>query len=274
MKNAILTLRNALDYPLRQLFKWQRAIPTAENESKENLYSHLKPEHREQADALAQRLCEEYHLGRFFASSKADNYRENLYYLEMIENALDYAKADLPDMIDVVDIGVSHWFYVQALHAALKWWGSNQGRGIALWGYEIDPYRVYSDFHSRADHARSHIAQLKHTQFVPQAFEEQPGRFDLVIQFFPFVFVKDHLEWGLPKSIFDHKKILRVAWNSLAAQGYLLIVNQGAEEHHRQIELLQDLGIQPIANFEHKSQLYQYPHPRFVLVAAKSPDDE
>lgn len=269
MRNVFLSFRNALDYPLRQFFKWQWPMRRVKNQPKADLYRHLNAIERQQAEAVAERLRDQYHLGAFFASSKADNYRENLYYLEMIERALNSAAGTLPEIIAAADIGVSHWFYIQALNAALKWWCSEEGRTVDLLGYEMDAYRIYADFHSRYDRALAHIGGLQNAQYIPQAFEAQPGRFDLITMFFPFIFVKDHLKWGLPKAAYDPVLLLDDIWNSLAPEGILLVVNQGVEEHQRQIDLFRSLGIQPVEAFEHTSHLYQYPHPRHMLVVVK-----
>ncbi len=87
-------------------------------------------------------------------------------------------------------------------------------------GFEADAYRVYSDFYSRFDYASTYIGEMKDVHFIPTAFDVQSERYDLIMQFFPFIFVKDHLEWGLPKAMFNPEKLLKSIIVSLKTGGY------------------------------------------------------
>ncbi len=261
------TLRNAIDYPLRQLIRWRRGGLHFRNEPKAKQYAHLPMYARGQAEAAAQRLRVDYHLHDLYQHSPVDNYCENLFYLELLEAAFNRAEAHLPMSVSAADIGVSHWFYVQALHALLTRWEAPAGRTLTLRGYEADPYRVYANLHSRYDHALAHIRELPNTRFIPEAFTEQRHAFDVVTMLFPFVFVRDHLRWGLPRPAFAPDALLTMAWRSVKPGGLLLIVNQGEAEHAAQKEKLAALNIIPIAAFRHESLLYEYDLPRYVLAA-------
>ena len=270
------TLRNALDFPLRQLFRWRRRGLEIRNEPKDRLFADLPDEARPLAKATANRLVNDYHLQRFYAHSRADNYCENLYYLELLESALQRSRAVLPDVVHAADIGPSQWFYVQGLHALLTWYcpvgGSplpEGGRAVALSGWEADAYRVYLDFYSRHDHALAHIRDLKDVEFVPLNFEQQPQAYQFITMLFPFVFLKDHLHWGLPQPMFAPADLLADAWASLAPGGWLIIVNQGEAEHQTQRELLSATGITPAADFRHESLLYRYELARYVMAARR-----
>ena len=118
----LASLRNALDYPLRQLFHWRRRGLQFKNEPKGHLFAHLPDEARSLAQATADRLLNEYRLQSLFYHSRVENYCENLFYLELLESALQRSQAILPPVINAADIGPSHWFYVQALYALLKRW--------------------------------------------------------------------------------------------------------------------------------------------------------
>ncbi len=265
----LLHLRNAVDYSLRQLFGWRRSGLHFHNESKDKLFSNLDRIDQENAQRIARRLCEDYHLLQFYNQSRAENYRENLFYLEMLEQALNTTGCKLPKVIRAADIGCSHWFYVQALHALLTWWNAPEGRQVDLTGYEIDAYRVYANFYSRYDHAQAHINTLRNVHYLPQAFAAQPAQFDFITMLFPFVFIKDHTRWGLPRNLFSPEKLLTDAWNSLKPGGILIIVNQGEDEHRVQKERLITLGVRPRAAFKHNSILFHYNIPRFVLAGQK-----
>lgn len=268
--NAIHIIRNAIDYPLRRFFHWRRRGLRLFTEPKEGLFNPLPPEDRLRAERLASRLLIDYQLDYLYTHSRADNYRENLFYLELILRALDAADSPLPSPLAAADIGPSHWFYVHALHAALSRWRSDPPRSLWLTAYEADAYRVYGDLYSRFDHALAHMAGLENVNYLPHAFASQPNRFNVITLFFPFVFVRDHLEWGLPQSHFAPGQLLRDAWASLESGGLLIIVNQGEAEHNAQIELLRAASIAPLAAFRHDSLLYQYDLPRFVITARRN----
>ncbi len=261
-------LRNYFDYPLRQLFHWQRRGLRLKTETKDALFDNLSEPSRSQTQNTADRLLKEYHLETLEAASTRDNYRENLYYLLMLESALAAVNPPLPQKLVAGDIGPSHWFYVQALYATLKWWNEPAGREVTLTGYEKDAYRVYSDFYSRYDHALVHIGRLAGVKYKPVGFIKQPATFDVITLLFPFIFLPDHLEWGLPRSLFDPSTLLNDAWLSLKKGGLLVIVNQGKAEQQTQLELLKRAGIPVSASFPFYSALYHYDIPRFITVAS------
>lgn len=274
----LLSGRNAVDYPLRQFFHWRRPGGYAiRDQTKSNLFDYLDGDARKRVETQADRLLRSYCLADLYAHSTRANYRENLYYLDLITTAFDRASVHLSNPLQVADIGVSHWFYAQALFAALTWYPPGKryhsspkpGRAVALKGFEVDAYRVYRTFYSRYDHAMGHIKGLPETvEFRAQPFIRQTGQFDLITLFFPFVFEVDHLGWGLLRQAFNPDQLLGDAWNSLKMGGTLLVVNQGDNEHQAEKEHFKKLGINPAAAYKHdSSQLYRYAVDRYVLVA-------
>lgn len=267
--NWFANLRNAVDFPLRQFFKWERPF-TIRNEEKDRLFEHLSENERLRAWQIEKTLRQDFHLEKLYQNSGAKNYRENLFYLEMLLRALNTSVPPFPETLLAADIGPSHWFYVQALYAAFKWWHAPEGRQVNLTGFEVDAYRVYGDFRARKDHALAHMRDLNTVKYFPKKFTKQPATFDVITMLFPFVFIRDHLQWGLPTSLFDPAQLLKAAWDSLRPNGLLLIVNQGEQEHQAQKEMLIRAGISPVRAFRHESILYQYDLPRFVLVAVQN----
>jgi len=264
----LTTWRNAVDYPLRQAFHFHRGGVCFRNESKGALFADLPPADRHEVEDSARCLLETYHLESLYHHSTAENYRENLFYLEIFERALVEGGATLPARLVAADIGPSHWFYVQALYGLLRYWRS-AGREVSLLGWEADPYRVYTDLRSRYDHAIGHLNGLSEARYMPEGFRREPGAYDLIAMLFPFVFVEDHLEWGLPRPMFDPLYLLAEAWGSLKMGGSLIIVNQGEAEHEAQKENLAALGITPRAAFRHDSPFFKYDLPRYVLVGRR-----
>lgn len=252
-------LHNAIDYPLRQLFRWGRGGLHWRNESKAEAYAHNPT-----AAAEAARLLKTYDLAHFARHSRARNYRENLYYLALIESALPSTTGLCSR---VVDIGASDWFYVHALYAYLK----RTEPSPELIAFEADAHRVYNDLHSRLDYAHAYMRGLPSelVRYEPRAFAAQPEAFDLATMFFPFVFERDHLAWGLPRGLFRPPSLLAAAWASLKPGGALLIVNQGEDEHRAQHALCAQLGIEVAHASRFESPLFHYAIPRFVICAQK-----
>lgn len=264
----LIDLRNRADYGLRQRIAWRWNGLAFTNQPKEGLFRHLPEEKRKKTEARASDLIRKYHFSAFRDASPVDNYLENLYYLDLLEKALEAAGEKLPSDIEAADIGCSSWFYVQALFALLSWWDCPSERQVSLTGYEADAYRVYAGFHSRADHARAHLRGLREAVYLPQAFQADPGRFDLITMLFPFVFIKDHLQWGLPARMFDPVVLLSAASASLKPGGLLVIVNQGEEEHREQRRMLEGQGLAVLAACRHNPYFYSYDIDRFVLVSS------
>jgi hypothetical protein len=267
--NLLRDARNRLDYPLRQLFRWRRAGFRIQPPAQADPFAALPPQDRPRAMALAERLTQTYHLEDFAAQTTPVNYRENLFYLHLLESALETTQVSLPETVRAADIGPSHWFYVQALAALLRWWQTPRPRPIDLRGYEIDAYRVYADLHSRYDHALGHMRGLAGVTYIPRGFSAQPAAFHLIFMLFPFVFPEDHLKWGLPGNFFRPRDLLQAAWQSLQPGGALIIVNQGEAEHRAQRALLEAEGIPIRAAFRHDPLLFHYSLDRYVLTARR-----
>lgn len=265
----LMRLRNAFDYPLRQLFRWRRGGLTLRPAATPDTFEDLPPQRRAAAEARSAALFKAYHLESFRRSASARLYRENLFYLDMLETALERAGAALPDPLQAVDIGPSSWFYVQGEYALLRWWRAPQGRNLALTAYEADAFRVFNNLHSRYDYAQAYCRGLEGATYLPQAFQAQPGRYDLALMLFPFVFEQDHLEWGLPTGLFDPDVLHQAAWDSLKPGGTLIIVNQGEAEHRAELARLERMGAPVAAAFQQDDLLFTYDLPRFVLVSRR-----
>lgn len=263
------SLRNWLDYPLRQRIRWQRRGLRLKNEPKDNLFASLPPDLGQTAGQMDEEFRLRYHLDTFKANSTRQNYRANLYYLEMLEKSFQLLDLPLPNPLRAVDIGVSDWFYAPALAAFLSRWKAQEKREIILEGYEADAYRVYNDLHSCYDYASAYIQGLENVHYIPDRFKPRPETYDLITLFFPFVFLKDHLEWGLPRRMHSPETLLKGAWQSLKPGGLMLIVNQGEEERLAQKDALERLGCVIAAQFEQKSLFFQYPIAHFVTITCR-----
>jgi hypothetical protein len=264
-----LEFRNRVDYPLRQLFRWRRGSIRVERSHDFDNYVFLEDPERTRARQYEKRYLNDYHLEKLMRDGDADNYYENIFYIHMLEEAFALLKKDLPDRIICADIGTSHWFYVQALWSFYTRFQCKEPRDVTLEGYEVDAFRIYSDFHSRFDHAHTHIGEIPGIQFIPEDFKPIASHFDVITLFFPFVFEKDTLEWGLPSRLHHPEQLLQNAWNSIKQGGVLMIVNQGKEEHEAQLMICEKLGIPPIVKLHIDPLLYKYDYDRYILAMIK-----
>ena len=226
--------------------------------------------------ALAKRELElrrDYHLDALRSSASADNYAENLYYLELFlaAAALGQELGWRPaDRLDVADIGVSHWFYAQALLAGLTWWACDAARQVHIDGFEADPWRLHADLFTRGDHALAHTAGLAELDFRPVPFVARPAAYHAVTMFFPFVFLADHRRWGLPTTMHQPEVLLEAAWRSLAPGGLLVVVNQGDAEQAAQRSMMAQAGLPTPLSVPFDCGFYQYRVPRRLTVVCRS----
>ncbi len=262
-------LRNRIDYFLRWRFKWHRSGFKPPIHPQKPLFQHLDKTSREQAFQMEEKLYSDYHLEKLKESTNSGNYQENLFYIHMLQTAFSQLQGyTLPQMIHAADIGPSHWFYVYSLHNFLTWYQTDVSREITLDGYEADPWRIYSDLYSRFDRAIGYIGELQNTNYYPKAFSAQPCQYDLIFMFFPFVFLHDHRQWGIPDKEFNPEGLLKDAWSSIKKGGKLFIVNQGNDEHQKERQLLSKVNIPIEKSILMNDLLFRYDHERYIIVSS------
>jgi hypothetical protein len=258
-------VKNELDFALRNKIRWNRPVSLRKSVSVSSILANCNAE----LNSSTRELVQTYHLDEIQLPFHRDLVEVNLYYLDLFIHAFENLPFDFPNPLTAVDVGPSDWFYLPALASFLNYYRCEQGRELHITGYEIDPYRVYRDFHARHNIAEQRINAFKHIQYYLKPFEGRTNMNDLVFQCFPFLFLRDHLSWGLPKRLFDPEKLLNDAVESLKQNGILLIINQGAAENQLQRSLLIDRGLQIITDFRFNSEFKQYDHEHYVLVVKK-----
>ncbi len=269
LTDRLLNLRNMVDYPLRQFFHLRRGTVSYVDDREFDDYAQLPEPDRTRAQQYEKRYLNQYRLGKIKGELTAGNYYENVFYLHMLEQSFDQLKLVVPQEIRAADIGTSHWFYVQALWSFYSWYQTDTARQVILDGYEADAYRIYSDFHSRYDHAITHIGGLQDVHFKPTGFPSDEIQYDIITLFFPFVFEKDLLQWGLPAKVHHPGELIKIAWNSLKPNGVLMIVNQGIEEHRMEQKICDELSIPTNVTLHIEPLLYKYDYERYVIAAIK-----
>lgn len=266
---AWMRLRNSLDFPIRQHLHFSSRPVVQTVKHAVNILDTYPPEEQARVNSQISRLRAQYHFDYYEKNRRVEEIKENFFYLAMLDSAFEQSQTAFPPNVTAADIGPSSWFYVHALHAALTWYQSSVPRTVHLTGYEMDAFRLYSDFHTRRDHALGNMQGLAGIEYREKGFEILPSTCDLITLFFPFVFLKDHLEWGLPGNLFEPMDLLNTAWNSLKPGGLLLIVNQGLEEHTAELKNLEHLGIKPTASIRMEPLLYSYSLERFIITVKR-----
>jgi hypothetical protein len=266
---TLLDLRNRLDFAIRQWVHFPSRTVKAKDGLHPDFMADYPKEIRHQAADEITRLRAAYPVEGIESIASKRDIRENYFYLAMLDEAFRRSAAALPADVTAADIGPSSWFYVQSLYAALCRYGTYQPRIVNLTGFEVDAYRLYADFHTRRDHALANIRCLTAVTFVDHGFEPKNSTYDVLTVFFPFVFQKDHLEWGLPRRLFDPAGLLDDAMVSLKPGGLLVIVNQGLAEHDEQQRLILNAGLTPVAAFKMNPLLFEYSLDRYILTVKK-----
>lgn len=249
-------MKNRIDFYIRNLFRFSRKGFFEENESKLELFD-AKAQEKEE------RLIRRYALKSLKENSSRQNYCENLYILELLE---DYLRPKRNPTMKVLDIGSKNWSYAKAEHSFFK----KFTRKLTLDGIELDAYRVYSNFYSRYDAAKYYAEGLSGANYIVGNFMEHIGEYDFIIWILPFISQFPHLRWGLPKKFFKPKDMLEKAFNDLKEDGVLVIVNQGKEEYEIQQQLFDDLEIPYMPCGEFKSSFLNYENQRFVSIVTRS----
>jgi hypothetical protein len=260
-----LVARNALDYPLRRSIRFRRPVDDVEPAGIEAALADLAP-----SDAnRARTLVASYGLDPLAARGRRRDVRENLYYLELLLGALDRSAPDLPDPLEVIDVGVSDWFYAPALVGALRHWRATTPRRLTVLGFEADPGSRYVDGRTREDWAAWYTRDLPEVDYRTDDARAFTGEADLAAMLFPFVFPNDSDDWGLPRHLFRPRDLLAHVWSRVRPGGLLIVASQGEAERDRQRRLFAELGI-AAETVPFESPFWTYDLPRFVHTARRS----
>ncbi len=264
MLHGLHWVRNAIDFPLRQLIRLRRPGCRLPYEPKARLFP---------AEALpeAERLVRTYHLARWEESSGRTDFAASLFYAQMLERALREAGVTLPERVTALDAGCGDWFYVQPLYELLRYYGTTRPRTVELDGVELDAYALYEGFHSRYDLALTYAAGCENARYHPIDIRRYTRSADLAFMLFPFLFPDDLRRWGLPKRFLRPTDYLRHVWGLVRPGGWLVIANLGDAERVEQHRLLSGAGLPTVWWGTHTSPLYRYEQPRTLTVLHKEP---
>lgn len=254
-------IRNELDFRLRSALRWRRPGARLPAEPKDGLF---EPE----ALPEVRRLVATYHLQRWQQESGRVDFAASLFYLQMLERALTEARVALPPVVSALDAGCGDWFYVQALHGLLRWYGG-AGRRVELAGVEVDAYHPYAGFRSRMDWAEAFMAGIEGVRYVPADIRTFEAPVQIAFMLFPFLFGTDLRRWGLPRRYLQPGELLAHVYGRVLPGGALVIANLGEEERAEQARLLAAAGLRPDWQGRHLSPLFAYRQARYVTVVRK-----
>lgn len=252
-------LRNNIDFFLRQRLAFSRKNYSEENENKEGLF---KGEVAERENFL----LEKYDLENLKLNSTIQNYCENLYLIDILDEYLT-PNLSAPQPLSssaVLDIGCKNWSYAKAEYAFFKKYCQN----LQLDGIELDANRLYSNFYSRKEVAKFYIKGIN-ANYVEGDFLKHSENYDFIIWILPFVVENPLVKWGLPLRYFQPEQMLKKAYELLKDGGYMLILNQGQAEHEAQIKLCEKLKIKYTTFGEVKSGFMNYNIERHLILIKK-----
>lgn len=251
-------------FGLRQLLRWRLVGLVDRPAPIDGLFS-LASDPRPLEKTLA-RWQAAYGFEASRLAPERETVREALNVLDLLETALERGDVRLGEAIDVLDVGARNWFYVRAMWALLRGYGGRP-REVELTGLEVDPFVVYADGHSRYDWARLYARPLGKARFVAADFFEHDGRHDLVVVLFPFLNREEHLEMGLPLSLYRPRDFLAHCVGAVRPGGSLVVCCFDYEREALE-RAWEELGQQPVAAFSHTPVFAQTETRNFVTVLA------
>lgn len=252
-------LKNNIDFFLRQRLSFTRKNYLEQNEDKEGLFS----------DEIAERekfLLEKYDLKDLKSNSTIQNYKENLYLIDILDTYLSQNLSTVQhfDRSTILDIGCKNWAYAKGEYAFFK----KSCGTLQLEGIELDANRLYSNFFSRKEVAKFYTKGIN-ANYIKGDFLKHKVNYDFIIWILPFVVENPLIKWGLPLRYFKPEEMLKKAYDSLKTSGNMLILNQGEAEHETQIKLCEELKIKYTTFGEVKSNFMNYNIERHLLIIKK-----
>lgn len=126
-------------------------------------------------------------------------------------------------------------------------------------GIEIDAYRRFANFYTRADYARYFCRQAREAYFHPNDFMSFEKKCDVILMLNPFVSEAPLLAWGLPLKYLKPSQLFGHAYELLLDQNGTLVLSSPSED---EFEISSRLAKQ--AGFKLGMPVYWHPKPQSI----------
>lgn len=261
---GLLAVLNPIFFRLRSAIRFRRSGYAEEPEPLEEVSEDLR---ESLTSPRADQLRERYDLGRFEPKLRRESFLSVLYFADLLDSIFESSRLlgetrrpntdgrGPENYLRILDIGSKNFECAPAMvSVAGRRLGHGQAGGVTLTGIELDAFRIYRNFHSRADvgHYFSGLAGeanqqgskslTRSHQYIAGDLLEHEGAYDLITWFHPFLNAYPLLHWGLPKGRLRPGELFDHALGLLAPGGRCVILNQEEHERDTQRALLEAKG--------------------------------
>lgn len=147
------------------------------------------------------------------------------------------------DSISVCDVGARTFILAPVIEECLE----GMGFKPTIHGVEIDPFRRYTNLHTRADYGHFYASKVKDGHYHGMDFLNWKVPMDLILMLNPFVTEEPHLNWGLPLKTFSPYRVFEHASKIVSERvGLLLLSSPDDEEFEVADQLARQVGFDPI----------------------------
>jgi hypothetical protein len=135
-----------------------------------------------------------------------------------------YTQTQEKEELVIVDVGCRNFCLAPVLESYF------QDYSTTVYGVEIDAYRRYRDFHTRADYAHYYAKRVEKGSFLDCDFLKFKKSCDVVFLLNPFVTKRPLLKWGLSLFQFKPEAIFKHSYEILKGRKGLLFLSTPSEE--------------------------------------------
>ncbi|MFB9326781.1 hypothetical protein ACFFSY_12720 [Paenibacillus aurantiacus] len=253
---------NALRFALRSRLRIRLGRVRLKPAPKDRLYPDIATKRQERE------LLTAYDFQRWHELLGLNDYRLNLYHLDLLRWLQPVLAQHLPRVLRIVDVGSRTFYYAPALFHFFR----RHYQVESLLGIELDAYRRYPNGFTAYDYAQAYLRELGESGIIRYEaldFMQVTASYNVCTLFLPFVTQDPLLHWGLPLGTFQPARLIAHAFDQLEQPGVLIVTNKGPEEQQTLHRLLREAGIPFADQGPFTSAFYAYDIPRYVTLVMK-----